>query len=81
MDILFEVSAFSSYHSAPREDRLEQINHIFRFLKKKPKLTLYFDPQEPNIDPLWLNGESVDVFKDQYVVVVPVSRPYAMSEL
>ena len=66
MYILFEVSTLSRYQEAPCEGHIEQIYHIFGFLKNMPKLTLYFDPQEPNIDILWFNGDSVDAFRDQY---------------
>ena len=66
VDIHTEVSILSSYQASPREGHLNQIYHIFSFLKKNPKLTLYFDPQEPNIDPSWFNGDSVDIFREQY---------------
>ena len=52
VDILTEISMLSSYQAAPRQGHLDQLYHIFAHLKKKPKLTLYFDPQEPHIDPL-----------------------------
>ena len=66
VDILTEISMLSSYQASPREGHLQQIYHIFAFLKKKPKLTLYFDAQEPNIDPSWFNGDTVEAFKEQY---------------
>jgi hypothetical protein len=66
VDILTELSMLSSYQDAPRQGHLEQIYHIFAYLKKKPKLTLYFDPQEPNIDPRWFEGDSPQTFKEQY---------------
>ena len=66
VDILTELSMLSSYQAAPRQGHLEQIYHIFAYLKKKPKLTLYFDPQEPDIDPRWFDGDSEDIFKEQY---------------
>ena len=66
MYILFEVSNLSSYQAAPREVHLEQIYHIFSFLKNRTNLTPYFDPQKTNIEPSWFNGDSVNAFKDQY---------------
>ena len=66
VDILTELSMLSSYQASPRQGHLEQIYHIFAYLKKKPKLTLYFDPQEPDIDPRWFEGDSEDIFKEQY---------------
>ena len=40
VDILTELSMLSSYQASPRQGHLEQIYHIFGYLKKKPKLTL-----------------------------------------
>lgn len=50
VDILHEVSILSQYQACPRDGHMEQALHIFAFLDKKPKLTLYFDPSLPNID-------------------------------
>ena len=66
VDILHEVSLLSSYQASPRRGHLEQLIHIFAFLKRKPKLTLYFDPSEPKIDPDSFNGSSQNEFKDIY---------------
>ena len=66
VDILTELSMLSSYQAAPKQGHLEQIYHIFAYLKKKPKLTLYFDPQEPDIDPRWFDGDSEEIFREQY---------------
>ena len=41
VDIYTEVSVMSAYQAAPRQGHLEQLLHVFVFLKKKPKLTLY----------------------------------------
>lgn len=64
--ILTEVSMLYSYQASPRDGHLDQLYHIFSFLKKHPKLTIYFDPQEPNIDLSWFHGDSVDTFCEQY---------------
>ena len=66
VDILHEVSLLSSYQASPRASHLEQLLHIFAFLKKKPKLTLYFDPEEPKIDPDTFNGSTKAEFQDIY---------------
>jgi hypothetical protein len=66
VDILTEVSMLSSYQASPRIGHLHQVYHIFAFLKKNPKLTIYFNPEEPNIDPSWFQGDDADVFKEQY---------------
>ena len=54
-----------NYQASPRKGHIEKIYHIFAFLNKNPKLTLYFDPREPLIDPSWVQGDSVEEFKDQ----------------
>jgi hypothetical protein len=50
LDILFEVAIMSSYLAAPREGHLDQVFHIFGYLKKVPKRRIAFDPDYPNID-------------------------------
>ena len=50
VDILLEVSLLSQYQASPREGHLEQLLHIFAFLRKHPKLTLYLSPELPNMD-------------------------------
>ena len=49
-DILHEVSILSQYQAAHREGHMGEILHIFAFLDKKPRFTLYMDPALP-----WLN--------------------------
>jgi hypothetical protein len=50
VDILLEVSLSSQYQASPREGHLEQVLHVFAFLKKHPKLTLYMSPELPRYD-------------------------------
>jgi hypothetical protein len=50
IDIATEVSMLSTHLAMPREGHLQQVYHIFGYLKAKPKKTLAFDPQHPNID-------------------------------
>ena len=66
VDILHEVSVLSSYQACPREGHLEQIFHIFSYMKKNPKLTLYFDPSLPNKDPATFVGSTPEEFSEQY---------------
>ena len=56
----------SSYQAYPIEGHLEQIYHVCAFLKKNPKLTLYFYQIEPLIEPSLFQGDSVQKFKDKY---------------
>ena len=67
VDILHEVSLLSQYQAAPREGHLVQALHIFAFLKRKPKLTLYFDPATPQIDDSTFHTkveDFLDIYRD-----------------
>lgn len=50
VDILCELSILSQFQAAPREGHMTQVLHIIGFLKKNPKLTLYFNPELPRLD-------------------------------
>ena len=66
VDINTEIALLSSHQAAPREGHLEQLLHIVAFLKKRPKLTLYFDPSRAMIDENMFNGSGREQFKDHY---------------
>ena len=66
VDIYFEVSLLSSYQGAPRMGHLEQLLHILAFLKKKPKLTLYFVPSDAIIDESMFNQDASGQLLDHY---------------
>ena len=50
VDILLETSLMSTHLALPRRGYLEQLHHIFGYLKMNPKHKLFFDRQHPNID-------------------------------
>lgn len=50
IDICCEVSLLSSQLVLPREGHLEQVLHIFAYLKKHHNAELIFDPSDPEID-------------------------------
>jgi hypothetical protein len=50
IDIAMEVSMLSTHLALPREGHLQQVYHMFGYLKAKPKKTLAFDPTHPDID-------------------------------
>ena len=56
VDTHMEVSLMSSYQAVPREGQLEQLLRIVAFLKRRLKLTLYFDPKEARLDEKMFNG-------------------------
>ena len=49
VDILLEVSLLSSHLALSRQGHLEQVMHIFGYLKVHKKLRLMFDSSEPQI--------------------------------
>ena len=55
----------SSFQSSPRQGHLQALYHIFAYLDRKPKLTLYFDPHLPNIDYTEFKMNA-DEFKEYY---------------
>jgi hypothetical protein len=44
------VAALSSHMALPRVGHMNQVYHIFGYLKQNPKRTLAFDPQFPYVD-------------------------------
>lgn len=44
VDMLLELSLLSQYQANPRRGHMEQLLHIFGYLKRHPKITLYFNP-------------------------------------
>jgi hypothetical protein len=51
IDIIVAVSMLSRYLANPREGHLQQVFHIFGYLKKHERSTMVFDDTEPNYDP------------------------------
>jgi len=50
IDIAMEVYMLSTHLAVPRAGHLQQVYHMFGYLKAKPKKTIAFDPAHPNID-------------------------------
>ena len=50
VDILLEMSLMSTHLALPQWGHLEQLYHIFGYIKAHPKRNLFFDPQHPKVD-------------------------------
>ena len=50
VDILLETAMLSTYMALPRKGHLEQVYHVFGYLKTHSKRRLFFDPRRPDID-------------------------------
>ena len=50
VDITSEASMMASYMASPRQGHLEQVYHIFAYLKLHHNCEMIFDPTEPEIN-------------------------------
>ena len=50
LDILLETSLMSAHSTMPRLGHLEQLFHIFGYLKSGSRRKLAFDPTDPGVD-------------------------------
>ena len=50
IDIITETTLLSSFMANPREGHLEQVFHIFAYLKKHLRSFMVFDDTQPNLD-------------------------------
>ena len=50
VDIATEASMMASCMALPRSGHLDQVYHIFAYLKKKHNSEMVFDPSEPDVD-------------------------------
>ena len=50
IDILLETAMLSTYMALPRKGHMEQVYHVFGYLKTHSKHRLFFDPRHPDID-------------------------------
>ena len=55
----------SSHQTFPQQGHLEKLIHIFGYLNRNPKLTLYFDLSLAKIDPSVFRGGEPLVFREQ----------------
>lgn len=65
VDILLEVSLLSSHLALPRVGHLQQVYHVFGYLKNSPRRRLFFDPDHPKIsETRFQKFDWVDFYKD-----------------
>ena len=65
VDMLHEVAILSQYQASPRMGHLVQLLRIFGYLKKKPKISIYFDSDLPNFDRSLFSTKKED-FHEHY---------------
>jgi hypothetical protein len=72
LDILFEVSRMSAHLAAPQESHLEQVIHIFGYLKKHPKRKIAFDYAIPRIsEKRFTRYDWQDFYRDAEEAIPP----------
>ena len=65
LDIFLEIALMSTYLALPRSGHLEQILHVFRYLKANLKRNLCFDLQHPTIyERLFAAHDWYDFYRD-----------------
>ena len=64
-----------TYLAMPRQGHLEQVHHIFGYLKSHPKRKLFFDPQHPSIDERSFNSYDWYDFYCDTKEVIPEAMP------
>ena len=65
----------STYLAMPRRGHLEQVHHIFGYLKSCPKRKLFFDPQHPSIDERLFNSYDWYNFYRDIKEAIPEDMP------
>jgi hypothetical protein len=72
VDILLETSNMSTYLALPREGHLEQVLHIFGYLKSHKKLRILFDSGLPKVNESWFkNYDWFDFYRDAKEAIPP----------
>ena len=83
IDILLEMAMLSTYMALPRKGHLEQVYHVFGYLKTHSKWRLCFDPRHPDIDERAFSSyEWYDFYHDakqQLPIDMPPPRGHAVS--
>ena len=83
VDILLEVAIMSSHLALPRQGHLEQVIHIFGYLKRHPKLRLMFDSDHPKVNnSRFKSYDWFDFYRDAQEAIplnMPEARGHHMS--
>mmetsp|Transcript_5914 Transcript_5914/g.9070 ORF Transcript_5914/g.9070 Transcript_5914/m.9070 type:complete len:287 (-) Transcript_5914:332-1192(-) len=80
VDILLEVSLLSSHLALPCTGHLQQVYHIFGYLKASPRRRLYFDPDYPAVSQdRFESFDWYDFYKDA-AEDVPTNMPEPLGK-
>jgi hypothetical protein len=74
---MVEVCMLSHHLALPRKGHLQQVFHIFGYLKAKGKRTLAFDPLRPPIsETMFVHCDWYDVYPDAKESIPPDMPPW-----
>ena len=75
VNIHVETAMLSTYMALPRKGHLEQVRHVFGYLKTHSKQRLFFDPRHPDIDEhAFSSYKRYDFYRDAKEQV-PIDMP------
>ena len=75
VDIAIEVGMLSRFQAAPREGHLEQLFHIFAYLKRYNRSAMVFDHTQPEFEGLQQVKVDWEEFYPGAREVIPKNRP------
>ena len=83
VDILLETAMLLTYMALPQKGHMEQVYHVFGYLKTHSKRRLFFDPWHPDIDERAFSSYVwYDFYRDAKEQVpndIPPPRGHAVS--
>lgn len=77
VDLCLEVSMLSSHLALPRKGHLDEVYHMFAYLKKYHNAEMILDPSEPEIDPHEFRRHDWEAteFGDELEEIMPANCP------
>ena len=79
VDIGCEVSMLSSHIAMPREGHLQQVFHIFSYLKSHHNARLVFDPSYPDMDFSKFEKHGWEIHYDKVKEDIPLNAPQSLG--
>jgi len=75
IDIIVEVGLLARFQACPREGHLDQLFHIFAYLKRYNRSSLVFDWTEPNLDESQFSGCDWKEYYPGAAEAIPTNMP------
>ena len=81
VDILLEVALLSTHLAIPRKRHLEQVYHIFGYLKQRYRRRLLFDPEHTDISEERFTRFNWEYSYKDYIKPILLDMPEPRGEL